>query len=69
MDDSDVVYMCPSQSRFSGCGMRIISALSARGDGTSSVTVTDYHSARVFRGRKREVISDSYVIPTPPQWE
>jgi hypothetical protein len=41
--------------------MRIISALSVRSDGTSSVTVVDYHSARVFRGRKHEVIRHTYT--------
>jgi hypothetical protein len=65
LDDSDVVYMCPSQSRFSGCGMRIVSAPSVRSDGTSRVTVTDYHPARVFRtSRRQEVVRHTYTTPT-----
>jgi hypothetical protein len=41
--------------------MRIISALSVRSDGTTTVTVTDYHPARVFRGRKQEVVRRTYT--------
>jgi hypothetical protein len=67
--DSDVVYMCPSQSRFSGCGMRIVSAPSVRSDGMSSVTVTDYHPARVFRGGKQEVARYTYTAPTEIETE
>ncbi|KAF8486926.1 hypothetical protein DFH94DRAFT_678002 [Russula ochroleuca] len=67
IDDSDIMYMCPSQSRFSGCGMRIISALSVRSDGTTTVTVTDYHPARVFRGRKQEVQLEKAPVTHVPQ--
>jgi hypothetical protein len=52
--DSDVVYMYSSHSRFSCCGMRIISAVSVHGDGTAGVSIADYHPARVFRGLKKE---------------
>jgi hypothetical protein len=64
IDDGDGVYICPSQSRFSGCGMRIISAASVRSDGISRVTVTDYHPARVFRGGKQEVVCHTHTTPT-----
>lgn len=56
VDDSDVLFMCPSQSRFTGCGMRIVSPPSMRSDGMSVVTVTDYHPARVFRGRNQSKV-------------
>ncbi|KAH9974184.1 hypothetical protein BJV74DRAFT_798906 [Russula compacta] len=56
VDDSDVLFMCPSQSRFPGCGMRIVSPPSMRSDGMSVVTVTDYHPARVFRGRNQNKV-------------
>ena len=50
VDDS---ALCASRSRFLGSGMRVISPPSSRGDGTSVVTVTDYHPARVFRSLQR----------------
>lgn len=62
--DSDVVNMCRSQSRFSGCGMRIVSPPSMRSDGITSVTVTDYHPARVIRGRNQDVIYHTSAAPT-----
>jgi hypothetical protein len=65
--DSDLVNMCRSQSRFSGCGMRIISTPSVRSDGITRVTVTDYHPARVIRGRKRDVVH--HINPTPTEIE
>jgi hypothetical protein len=52
--------------------MRIVSAPSTRtlrSDGTSSVTVTDYHPARVFRGRKQEVVRHTYTTGTPTEIE
>ena len=61
---SDVVNMSRSQSRFSSCGMRIVSAPSVRSDGITSVTVTDYHPARVIRGRKQDVVHHSNATPT-----
>ncbi|KAF8494827.1 hypothetical protein F5888DRAFT_604610 [Russula emetica] len=64
-DDSDVVNMCRSQSRFSGCGMRIVSTPSVRSDGITSVTVTDYHPTRVIRGRKQDsVLHHTNATPT-----
>ena len=63
-EDSDVVNMGRSQSRFSGCGMRIVSTPSARSGGTPSVTVTDYHPARVIRGRKQDVVQHTNGTPT-----
>jgi len=59
MDDDKVLYTCPSQSRFRGCGMRTVSPPSVRSDGTSSVTVTDCHPARVFRS-----LNQSYIYPS-----
>ena len=64
-DDNDVVNMCRSQSRFSGCGMRIVSIPSASSGRTSKVTVTDYHPVRVIRGRKQDhAICHSSATPT-----
>ncbi len=45
---------CASKSKFLGSGMRVITPPSLRNDGTSVVTVTDYHPARVFRGLRAE---------------
>jgi len=67
--DNDVVNKCRSQSRLSGCGMRIVSTLSVRSDGTTSVTVTDYHPARVIRGRKRSQIVHDTANATPTEIE
>ncbi|KAF8274646.1 hypothetical protein EI94DRAFT_472730 [Lactarius quietus] len=50
----DDATRCASKSRLLGSGMRVISPPSSRGDGTSVVTVTDYHPARVFRGLRAE---------------
>jgi hypothetical protein len=61
--DSDIANICRSQSRFSGCGMRIVSTPSVRSDGITSVTVTDYHPARVTRGRKQDVVRHSNATP------
>jgi hypothetical protein len=61
-EGSDVT--CPFHSRFSGCGMRIVSAPSVRSDGMFSVTVTDYHPARVFRGGKQEDVRHACTTPT-----
>jgi hypothetical protein len=63
-DNSDVMSMCRSQSRFSGCGMRIVSTPSVRSDGITTVTVTDYHPARVIRGRKQDVVHHINATPT-----
>jgi hypothetical protein len=63
-DDGDVVYMYPSHSRFSGCGMRIISAASLQSDGTAGVSIADYHPARVFRGLKKEVVRHTHACQT-----
>jgi hypothetical protein len=63
-DDSDVVNMRRSQSRFSGCGMRIVSTPYVRSDGITNVTVTDYHPARVIRGRKQDVVHRTNATPT-----
>lgn len=60
-DDSHVVYNNPSHSRFSGCGMRIISATSMQSDGTAGVSIADYHPARVFRGLKKEVVRPTHA--------
>jgi len=60
-DDGDVMCMYPSHTRFSGCGMRIISATSVRIDGTSVVSISDYHPARVFRTRKQEVVRHTHA--------
>jgi hypothetical protein len=60
-DDGGVVYMYPSHSRFSGCGMRIISAASVQSDGTAGVSIADYHPARVFRGLKKEVVRHTHA--------
>jgi hypothetical protein len=60
-DDGDVVYMHPPHSRFSGCGMRIISAASVQSDGTAGVSIADYHPARVFRGLKKEAVSHTHA--------
>jgi hypothetical protein len=62
-DDSDVVNMYRSQSRFSSCGMRIVSTPSVRSDGITSVTVTDYHPARVIRGRKQDAVPHTNATP------
>ena len=62
--DSNVVSMCRSQTRFSGCGMRSISTPSVRSDGTARITVTDYHPARVFRGRQKEAVHHTYATST-----
>ena len=63
-DDSDGVDMCRSQSRFSGYGMRIVSAPSVSSGRTPRVTVTDYHPARVIRGRRQDAIGHSNATPT-----
>ncbi|KAH9960328.1 hypothetical protein BC827DRAFT_410163 [Russula dissimulans] len=55
-DDDKLLYMCPSQSRFRSCGMRIVSPPSVRSNGMSSVTVADCHPARVFRSRNQSHI-------------
>jgi len=62
-DDDDVAYMCPSQSRFPGCGMRTTSSPFVRNDGTFVVTITDYHPARVFRGRRQNVLRRTDTLP------
>jgi len=59
--DGHVVYMYPSHSRFSGCGMRIISATSVRSDGMFGVSIADYHPSRVSRSRKQEVVRPTYA--------
>lgn len=59
----DDATLCASKSRFLGSGMRVISPPSARGDGASVVTVTDYHPARVFRGLRAEK-QQSHTSPT-----
>ncbi|KAI9513471.1 hypothetical protein F5148DRAFT_7683 [Russula earlei] len=63
-EDGNVLYTCPFQSRFPGCGMRIVSALLVRSNGTSGVTVTDYHPARVFRSRKQGTSPNYTYTPT-----
>jgi hypothetical protein len=60
-DDGDVMYMYPSQTRFSGCGMRIVSAVSVQSDGTAGVSIADYHPARVFRGLKKEAVRHTHA--------
>lgn len=50
----DDTTWCASKSKFLGSGMRVITPPSSRSDGTSVVTVTDYHPARVFRGLRAE---------------
>jgi hypothetical protein len=60
-DDGDVVHMYPSHSRFSGCGMRIVSAVSVQSDGTAGVSIADYHPARVFRGLRKEVVRHTHT--------
>ena len=60
-DDGDLVYMYPSHSRFSGCGMRTISAASVQSDGTAGVSIADYHPARVFRGLKNEAVRHTHA--------
>ncbi|KAI0269025.1 hypothetical protein BGY98DRAFT_1016644 [Russula aff. rugulosa BPL654] len=60
-DDGDVVYMHLPHSRFSGCGMRIISAASVQSDGTAGVSIADYHPARVFRGLKKEAVRHTHA--------
>src|SRR6266566_2294277 len=60
-DDGDVVYMYPTHSRFSGCGMRTISAASVQTDGTAGVSIADYHPARVFHGLKKEVVRHTHA--------
>ena len=57
----DEVYMYPSHSRFSGCGMRTISAASVTSDGTTGVPIADYHPARVFRGLKKEIVHHTHA--------
>ncbi len=44
--------------------MRSISTPSVRSDGTARITVTDYHPARVFRGRQQEVVRHTYATST-----
>ena len=56
-----VVYINPSHSRFSVCGMRIISATSMQSDGIAAVSIADYHPARVFRGLKKEVVHPTHA--------
>jgi hypothetical protein len=65
-DDGDVVNMYRSQSRFSGCGMRVVSSTPSvwRSDGIASVTVTDYHPARVIRGRRQDAVHHTEATPT-----
>ncbi|KAH8982861.1 hypothetical protein EDB86DRAFT_2834202 [Lactarius hatsudake] len=50
----DDTTLCASKSKFLGSGMRVITPPSSRSDGTSVVTVMDYHPARVFRGLQAE---------------
>ncbi|KAI9434403.1 hypothetical protein H4582DRAFT_2177318 [Lactarius indigo] len=50
----DDTTLCASKSKFLGSGMRVITPPSSRSDGTSVVTVMDYHPARVFRGLRTE---------------
>lgn len=65
----DDVTWCASKSRFLGSGMRVVSPPSSRGDGTSFVTVTDYHPARVFRGLRAEKQRqhNNHTLPTRMQ--
>jgi hypothetical protein len=72
VDDLALLYMCPSQSRFSGCGMRIVSP-PVRSDGTYIISVMDYHPARVFRARKQQVPtmnaeSRNKLVVTHAEW-
>jgi hypothetical protein len=69
IDDDDVAYMCPSQSRFPGCGMRTASPPFLRNDGTIVVTVTDYHPARVFRSRRQNIFRRADTLPTEVEAE
>jgi hypothetical protein len=69
MDDSDVLHMCPSQSMFPGCGMRITSSPSVRNDSTFVVTVRDYHPARVFHGRRQNTVCHTDILPTEVEAE
>ncbi|KAH9052292.1 hypothetical protein EDB87DRAFT_535142 [Lactarius vividus] len=50
----DDTTLCASKSKFLGSGMRVITPPSLRNDGTSVITVMDYHPARVFRGLRAE---------------
>ena len=51
---ADDTTRCASKSKFLGSGMRVVTPPSSRSDGTSVVTVTDYHPARIFRGLRAE---------------
>jgi hypothetical protein len=61
VDDGDVGSMYPTHSRFSGCGMRTISAASVQSDGTAGVSIADYHPSRVFRGLKKEAVRHTHA--------
>ncbi|KAI9454765.1 hypothetical protein BJY52DRAFT_1188741 [Lactarius psammicola] len=64
----DDTTLCASKSKFLGSGMRVITPPSLRSDGTSVVTVMDYHPARVFRGLRAEKQRwyNSHTCPTAP---
>jgi len=68
-DDDDVAYMCVSQSRFPGCGMRTASSPFVRNDGTFVVTITDYHPTRAFRGRRQNVSRRTDILPAEVEAE
>src|SRR6266850_1343018 len=69
VDNSDVLHMCPSQSMFPGCGMRITSSPSVRNDGTFVVSVRDYHPARVFHGRMQNAACHADILSTEAEAE
>lgn len=64
IDGNTIPYTCPSQSEFPGCGMRIVSSPSVQSDGTIVVAITDYHPARVFRGREQNALPHTDTIST-----
>jgi hypothetical protein len=74
VDDGALLYMCPpSQPKFSGCGMRIVSP-PVWSDGTYIISVTDYHPARVFRAREQKVLtvnaeSRNKPVVTHAEWD
>jgi hypothetical protein len=63
----DDTTQCASKSKFLGSGMRVITPRSSRSDGTSVVTVTDYHPSRVFRGLRAEKRVQSIFAHADPE--
>ena len=63
----DDTTRCASKSKFLGSGMRVITPPASRSDGTSVVTVTDYHPARVFRGLRAEKQMQGIIAHADPK--